>query len=812
MNSIGTTTPRRPRFRWVLRGVVVLLGLAAMAMLGAWLALRGSLARLDGRAVVPGFSAPATILRDNEGMVTITAANRHDAARALGFVHAQDRFFQMDVLRRSAAGTLAEMFGPAAFERDREARRFQGRRHARAALDLLSAEDRAIVQAYTEGVNAGLAALAVRPPEYLLLRQPPAPWLPEDSLLLNLAFGFALQDAVGHHDRHRDLLRRAVGPVAAAFYNPIGTDSDAALDGHRYPPAAIPTPEQFRAPADVATAMTRWIGEPKAIAGIQPTDDELRPGSNAWALSGSRTKTGAALIADDMHLELSMPNVWFRAVIRWTDPDGRKRQLAGITVPGGPTLIVGSNGDVAWGFTNSGMDTTDVVDLELSDAHPGQYRTPTGWRDFEIIRETMAAANAPSVKFDITNTIWGPLVHEAGDPRPRAVAWVMARPEALASNFVDLENTTNLAQAIEVAARSARPVQNFVAGDRAGNIGWTLIGAIPDRFGTDGALPASWADGTAGWRGILPPEKHPRVVNPASGQIWTANQRILGDPGYVSLGDGGWDNGLRAGQIRDDLAPLASATPADMLAIQLDDRARLFAGWRDRMLPALDRIRARAAGTTNEPRVRAALAAARSWDGRASATNTAFPVVARFRRETAAMLLEPPLLAIRRLEPGHDEWPIQYDAIARRLLDERPAHLLPPRFATYDALLDEGAWRAATAPELAGTPEWGRLNELRMQHPVARAMPVLLRGLDMPRAPQSGYGAGMPRIASPRFGASERMGISPGHESEAYLHMPGGQSGHWLSPFYRAGHDAWLAGTPTPLLGGPMRHRLELAP
>ncbi|KAB2666717.1 MAG: penicillin acylase family protein [Verrucomicrobia bacterium] len=795
---------RQPILRWIGWGGGAVILVALAGSLAVYLAVRASLAQLDGQARVHGLSGPATIERDAEGHVTVTGATRGDAARALGYVHAQERFFQMDVLRRSAAGSLAEVFGPGALPRDREARRFLGRRHANAALGLLPAEERAVVDAYAAGVNAGLDALGARPPEYLLLRQVPAPWLPEDTLLLNLAFGFALQDAGGHLDRVRDLLHRAAGPVASAFYNPMGSDSDAALDGHRFGEPRVPGPGEFRAPARTPAA--------KTIADAAASPDEPRPGSNAWALSGRRTRSGAALVADDMHLELSMPNVWFRAVIRWTDPDGRPRRLAGITVPGAPALIVGSNDDVAWGFTNSAIDTTDVIDLELSVEHPGQYRTPAGWRDFEIVRETVRVAGATGETLGITNTVWGPLIGAAGDPGLRAVAWVMARPEALASGFLGLENATNVATAIEAATRSQRPAQNFVVGDRAGNIGWTLIGALPDRFGTDGSRPVSWADGTAGWRGLLPAARHPRVINPASGQIWTANQRILGAPDYLALGDGGWDNGERAGQIRDDLSSLEAATPADMLAIQLDHRARMLLGWRDRLVPVLERLRTRAAGTTNETRLAGALARATTWDAEASATNTAFPLVARFRREAIRTLLEPPMLAIQRFDPTFEGLPTQSDAIARRLLAGRPANLLPPRFESYDALLEEAADRAAKAPDLAGAPEWGHLNRLRMQHPFARAMPWLSPWLDQPETAQSGYSAGMPRIAAPRFGASERLGVSPGHEAEGYLHMPGGQSGHFLSPFYRAGHDAWLAGFPSPLLGGPVLHRLILSP
>ncbi len=796
---------RLPRpLRWIIGivvGTVILLGLAALTFL---LTLRASLARLDGPLPIPGLTAPVTVERDDQGLVTLSAGDRADAARALGFLHAQERFFQMDLLRRSASGTLAELFGPAARPRDRKVRPFRGRFHAAAALGLLPPEEHAILDAYTAGVNAGLDALVVRPPEYLFLRQTPAPWQSTDTLLLSLTFGFALQDAAGDLDRQRDLLLRAVGPAAYRFYNPLGSDWDAALDGHVFAPLPIPRPDEFSAPEAPKDS--------PGTAAMGMSDDAMRPGSNAWALAGRRTRSGSALIADDMHLDLGLPNVWFRAVLKWRDADGRQHRLAGITVPGAPTLIVGSNGDIAWGFTNSQIDTTDVIDLELAPEHPGQYRTPDGWRDFEVLEETLRAAGAPAETMRVTNTIWGPVIPVAGESRMRAVCWVMARPASLASRFVDLEKATNVTAALDAAARSARPVQNFVVGDRAGNIGWTLIGAIPDRFGTDGTRPVSWADGTAGWHGLLPPERHPRVVNPESGQIWTANQRILGDAGYLALGDGGWDLGSRAAQIRDDLSPLKAATPAEMLAIQLDDQARLFQNWRERLMPALDRLRSHAAGTTNEVVWASARQRISEWDGKAAATSTAFPFVARFRREAVRLLFEPVQQAVRKLEPKGGFFPNQAEAVVQRLLADRPVHLLNRRYSSYEGLLDEAARRANTAGEFVGTPTWGGLNRLQLHHPFSEVLPALSRWLDLPSSPQSGYAMGMPRIAAPRFGASERLGVSPGHEEEAYLHMPGGQSGHFLSPYYAAGHSDWRDGVPTPLLGGPVRHLLILSP
>jgi penicillin amidase len=692
--------PRRRPLVWIVAGLVLLV--AGATLLG-FLCLRASLAQVEGSLRLVGLTAPVRVDRDELGVVTLTASNRLDAARALGFVHAQERFFQMDLLRRTGDGTLAELFGPAARERDRQTRPFQGRRHAVAALDLLPAGERALLDAYAAGVNQGLDALSVRPPEYVLLQLTPTPWQPADTLLLNLTFGFALQDADGSLDRLQDLLTQAVGPAAARFYHPSSSAWDAALDGSVLPPPPLPTPEEFSAPPVPASPTTAGTGSPDAS---DPTG-EIRPGSNAWVLAGRRTRSGAALVADDMHLELNLPNVWFRAVIQWTDPNGRSRRLAGLTVPGAPTLLVGSNGEIAWGFTNSQVDTTDLVDLELAADRPGQYRTPAGWLKWEVLDEPLRASDGSVETQRITNTIWGPVLPHPLDPGPRAVAWVMARPEALATRFLALEKATNVTAALDAATDSPRPVQNLVVGDRAGSIGWTLIGSLPERFGHDGTRPVSWAEGSRGWRGLLPVAARQRWVDPVEGQIWTANQRVLGSAGYLALGDGGWDLGARSRQIRDGLTRMTNAVPGDFLSLQLDDQAPFFRPWQQRLIEASTRLSPPSTGSTNAAAWDRGLRQVPTWDGQAGTNSTAFPLIARFRTEALRLLFEPVHLALNRRQPGIQLLPAQAEAVADRLLGERPQHLLNRRFATYDELLTEAARRALHHPPLASGPTWG---------------------------------------------------------------------------------------------------------
>lgn len=808
------STPARPRpsaTRYALRAFLTLAFLLLTVALVSLILFRGSLARIEGAVQIPGLQSSVSAERDEEGHVTVRGATRLDVARGLGFVHAQDRFFQMDLLRRAGAGRLSELLGPGLVEQDRRLRLFRGGALSREALLRLPAWERALVEAYAEGVNAGLKDLAVRPPEYLLLRVEPEPWHPADSLLLNLTFGFSLQDAWGVLDSQRGAVRAAVGEAAYRFYWPRGSFLDAALDGSGILEAPMPVAEQFRAALE---------GPVPTMAVADAEDDldgQVMPGSNAWAVSGAHTRSGAALVADDMHLEIDVPGVWYRAVLEWVDPDGNPRRLAGVTLPGTPTLITGSNGSVAWGFTNTELDTTDLIDLVLDPSDAGRYRTPEGWKAFEVLDEPIGVAHGPTEPFRVTNTVWGPVLPRGTNPAAplRVASWVMARPEALMPLCLPLEDARSVDEALAAARRTPRPAQNLVVGDRSGAIAWTLIGVLPDRGGGTGEFPEDWSVEGAGWRGVLPPERYPEVINPAAGRIWTANQRILGTPAYLALGDGGMDNGARAATIREGLMRLGKAGPADMLALQLDEGLPMLQPWHERLVQSVRRIRDQQGGS-NRVAWEETLQQLEAWNRRADKDSLAVAPTSRFRRMTAALLYEPILRRARELEPSIRVAGNHAEGTVVRLLRDRPVHLLPGGYRSYDALLDEAARRAlgvGTNGLPASLKRWGELNRSTVRHRLSPALPGwIARWLDMPSEEQSGFPYGLPRVASPGFGASERFAIEPGSETNAYLHTPSGQSGHFLSPFYRTSHRAWVEGLPTPLLGRGARHRLVLTP
>ena len=798
--TAALSSPRSSRLRWAARKLVVLFAiLAALALLAAmmaWFSLRSSLAKLDGQVRAVGLSATVAVERDALGTPTVTASNRLDLARATGFLQAQDRFFQMDLLRRRAGGELAELFGPALIGDDRAIRRHRLRAAAKSTWEASDVAARALLAAYSEGVNAGLAALRVRPPEYLLLRQRPRPWQPEDCLLVIHSMGLGLSDQEGSSEVDLALARQTLPPAVFDFYVRRDSGCDAPLDGSVLPRPRLPSSEEL----NLRSAATN-----RQAAAAR--ERELTPGSNGWAVDGRRTGTGSGLLANDMHLGLSLPNTWYRMQFRWHDPDGTERRVTGVTLPGTPAMAAGSNGRVAWGLTAAQLDVSDQVVLELDPARPNGCRVGAGWRAFTVSREEVRVAGHTNVPIEIVWSPWGPVgANHLG--QTVAFRWAMQIPEAANLDSLGFERAGSAREILNLAPHCGLPWLNVMAADRDGNIGWTLGGLFPRRVGFDGVTPTSWADGSRGWQGWASGEEVPQVFNPPSGAVWSANNRALGSEAYLRLmGAGSIDNGARARQIRDQLLTLTNARPADFLAIQLDDRALFLEPWQQRLLQALVSI-------TNEARFAEARTYVAGWGGHAAVDSVGYRLVRKFHLQVIDLLLWPVAKHYRTLDrrvsylPGHPE------GVVLDLLEQRPPHLLPRPFATYDELLTAAARK--TLEDLPkGRPlaeyTWGRRNRVAIHHPFSQVIPWLGRWLDIPERPLPGD-ANMPRVQGPGFGASERFAVSPGHEAEGICHMPGGQSGHFLSPFYRAGHEDWAEGRPAPFLPGPTRHRLILQP
>lgn len=780
----------------------LLLGFAALAAIIAvliTLTLRASLPLLDGAITVNGLAGEASIARDDGGMPLITATTRTDLAFATGFAHGQDRFFQMDMIRRQAAGELSEIVGAIAVDTDKRYRFHRFRSKAQRVIANAPGSDGALLDAYAAGVNAGLQSLGARPFEYFLLGDEPRPWTAEDSVLVVFAMYMQLNDARAIKDVRRGLAHRVLPESVYAWMYPQGTPWDAPLMGEARPVAAIPGPDEYSI-RDIPDESA-----PAAEQGRYP----LR-GSNNWAVAGTLTSSGKAIVANDMHLGLSTPNIYYRARLVVDGAEGV--DVTGVTLPGAPFVIAGSNRRVAWGFTNSYGDWSDAVVLQPG-ATPDTYKTPEGEREFTEYREAIEVKNGDPVIYLIRETVWGPVLDDVDYPDGEvAVSWIAHKPGGVNLRLIDLETATSVENMLDIANSLSMPPQNFVTGDADGNIGWTIAGRIPVKTDFNAMLPADWST-RHGWQGWLDPTDYPRIVNPESGRIWTANARVADAEALRIIGDGGYDLGARARQIRDGLYAADTFEPVDMLAIQFDDRALFLSRWRDLLLQVLDDE-----AVADDIELQEYRRLAEQWIPRAVPESVGYRLVRAFRLEVERRVFHA-LMAPAREAYGEDvilRRSNQFEAPLWSLLTERPEHMLPRDYANWDELLvaavrENIAYFSDNYEGPLASRTWGEINIAAIRHPLSRSVPLVGRYLDMPSDTLNGD-LDMPKAQGPAFGASERFSVSPGDEDNGILHMPTGQSGHPLSKFYRKGHNDWVKGLSRPFLPGPAAYRLTLTP
>lgn len=764
-----------------------------------YLALRASLPRTAGEAPVAGLGDPVEITRDALGIPTVRATTLLDAFRGQGFVHAQDRYFQMDMTRRVVAGELAELVGSDAIPSDRRMRRFAYRARARALLGELPPEQLAALEAYTEGVNAGLADLAGWPPEYLALRRRPEAWRVEDSVLAGMLFFVALSS---NPDFEKPLASLAavlpaelvefLTPDATRWDTPVITGDDLDRTGG-YRPAPIPGPE---------VVDLRVSPPPRPARRVVQVYGNL-PGSNNWAVAGTKTKHGGALVANDPHLSLGVPNIWHRVELRWDGGTARGAAMAGI-----PGVLIGSTDRLAWGFTNAAVDQADLVIVEVDPADAGRYRVPEGTEPFTVGLEEIRVRGQEPDTVHVRHTRWGPVVDTDWRGRPLALRSVAWDHRGLDFEILQLLQARSVDEGVEVMRRWGAPALSFVAGDADGRVAFALAGRIPRRVGFDGKVPRSWADGEVGWAGTLPEERRPIRVDPADGFVFSANHRLVPLDRARELSRV-WVSPTRARRIANVLGAGATVGERDLLALQLDTRSYEHDRLQRLVLEAVP------AGET-DPLLARAQRQAEIWNGRADADQPGFRLLQVFAQELREALLVPLLAAALAEDPQLTfNWPLAQETVYR-ILDERPEHLLPPPHEDWTGLLRStlrsAAERIQNHPAAPGldTP-WGDVNRASIRHPFGMGEGLLARALNMRTDPLPGW-VGTVRAQAPAYGASLRMVVDPARPDSGIFHMPGGQSGHLLSAHYRDGHQAWVEGRATPFTAGATRSTFRLVP
>ena len=535
-------------------------------------------------------------------------------------------------------------------------------------------------------------------------------------------------------------------------------------------------------------------------------------GSNNWAVGGARTATGAALVANDMHLGFRVPTIWYRARLIQTSADGIGIDVTGVTLPGAPLVVAGSNGSIAWGFTNSYGQFESVIRLVPVHGDADAYQTATGPQRLTYVDEHIAVKGAAPETLRVALTPWGPVMGKDWEGQRYALAWTAHDPDAVNLNLSTLEHAKSVEEALHMAPSFGIPGQNLMLGDKAGHIAWTIGGRLPLRTARDADLPQLSTDPQVGFNGWLAPADQPRIVDPTEGLLWSANARVVGGDAALAIGDDGMDRGARAAQIHADLQNTAlPVTPATSLKVQLDDRSLFLERWRDLLREFVERRSA--AGDHRHDDVRSVLD---TWSGHAAPADAAYRLVHAFRAQLQARVYFMLIGPARKLAPDFVfEIPSGFEGPLWRVVRQRPLHLLTAKYADWDALLLEALLASEHLPRGCASLSvctWGQVNAVHVTHPLSRALPALAGLLDMRVAVVPGGHADMPRVQGEDYGASERFSVSPGHEAQGYFHMPGGQSGHPLSPFYRSDFEAWANGTPTPFLPGATAHSLQLAP
>ncbi|MFN2516279.1 MAG: penicillin acylase family protein [Pyrinomonadaceae bacterium] len=754
---------------------------------------------------ITGLRDRVTIRRDERGIPYIQAKNDEDLYFAQGYVTANDRLWQMDLIRRNERGELAEVLGAgpnnSALEQDKQHRTLGFAQVVEAEFAQAPAQTRAILEAYARGVNAYMASLDAKtlPPEFQILQYKPRPWIPADSLLVVKLFSEALSSTW-----RLDVMREALAGLPAekrAGLMPETSPLDVLVVGKdRKKSTSVPDPKTRHdsfspdlCSIDTLLALAKdeeIAAESLARVGLYA---EGLAASNNWVVSGKHTVSGKPLLANDPHLAPSAPSIWY--MVHLSAPGVR---VAGVTSPGLPGVIIGHNDRIAWGLTNVGPDVQDLYVEKFDPANPSRYMTPSGWREAEIrheeikVRKGFTDSATDVVAINVTVTRHGPIVFEKGGKR-YALRWTALNSKLSNPDSNHLMDRARNWKEFSSALRSfTAPTQNIVYADVDGHIGYRVAGVVPIRNSGDGSVPYDgWTD-AGEWTGYIPTDKLPALFDPPSGIIVTANQRIVGTD-YPYFLTHSWAQPYRARRILDLLNQTPRLSAGDFRRIQGDVYSMgsvLFAKQAARIL----RGDASHAATT-DTKLGDMLTAFERWDGQVKAESHVAPVLAQMRIAFRSRILTAAL--------GDDlvktyQWS-NFDTTLDRLITEQSREWLPKEFNNYAGLLlasYEDARKVLTrnlgADESKWT--WGEMVKVRFQHPLAAA-PLIGLQFAIPSFPQNGTG-GLAATVNVGATVSMRLIADTSDWDKTQHGITLGQSGIPSSPHWNDQLADWRAVTP----------------
>lgn len=716
--------------RWFRRSLWLLAVLLLAAAVAAWVYSRQVLPVTQGVMQLSGLKAPVRIARDAHGIPTISADSVEDVMFGLGVAHVQDRLWQMETHRRIGAGRLAEAFGEGAVDVDRFLRILGVRRAAEAqwahVQQLPDPAAKQALLAYTAGVNAALGQLRARPLEFVILGLQPEPWTPADSLAWAIMMGV---DLGGNWQTEVLRLRLSLKLPKER------------IDQLMPPYAGDPVPDSidyaayYRSLGLDTAQRTAWDAQLQRLLAAVPAAEIEGLGSNSWVLSGSRTTTGKPLLANDPHLKLSSPALWYFARLKAPGLD-----VAGATMPGLPSVVVGQNASVAWGFTNTGPDVQDLYLERLNPADAGVYQTPEGWAKFETRQELIRVRGKPDVALTVRSTRHGPVVSDAAQSVGLVRNELATRDHpgfVLSLRWTGLDTDVNpigtgLAMMraatvdgfVQAASTWATPLQNMAVADRDGHIAMVSPGRVPLRRPDNafqGLAPAPGWEARHDWSGYLPVDVLPQVRDPERGFIANANQKIT-PPGYAHHLSHQWAAPFRYQRIVQLIEAQPKHSLDDLQRIQSDVHSLAAA----RLIPALRSV------ASKHPLAATAMAQLQGFEGTMAADKAAPLIFWAWHRQLALRVLSDELGgdlherllgqrgyfdALEGVLARDDAW--WCDDKGTKDVVETCAQ---QQTAAFDAALDELKVLQGDNP---ATWQWGRAHHARSEHrPFSRVRPL----------------------------------------------------------------------------------------
>jgi len=774
----------------------------------AWWFIYRPLPQLDGSASLPGLHQDVTVERDRWGVPRVRASSVEDLAEAQGYVMAQDRLWQMDLLRRVARGQLSEILGPKTLVIDKEFRTNGFARAAERDATLLDPESRKVMEAYARGVNHFIEQHKnALPLEFSLLRYEPSPWQPSDTIAIS---GYMYRTLTNTWERelNRAKVAERAGPdrakdlfseEAAMDHFVVGdpkviddgsqrsaADSDDDDDDDDMQPdtvlkarsGVLPNIATRESDPDVTSALAESVQ-----AFLSESKNEIRQGlgSNNWVVSGAHTATGKPLLANDTHLELSIPSIWYE--IHLTAPGWN---IKGFTLPGAPMIIIGHNDRIAWGFTNNGADVQDLYVETFNPASPDEYRVKGAWTKAQVFDETIHVKGQAGEHLKVTVTRHGPIVHREED-KAYALRWTATEPSGLANSYTWLGKARNWREFRENMRRVWGPAQNGVYADVDGNIGYVMAARVPIRKKGHGEVPVPGDTDDHEWSGYIPFDRLPQALNPESGLIVTANARVVG-PNYKPYLTDRWEEPYRTARIYDLLHDRHDLRPEDMLKVQTDTYSYPHVFLADELLAAARTVKPK------DPRAQKLIDGLKDWNGIADADSPEVSFLHTVRRAAIDLLLEPFL--------GKDTSLYQWrtTTFLQKILTDRPAKWLPAADKNYDELLSTAADIAVTKLAEQSKSEhvedwaWKRFNSLDMFHPLG-SDGLLKRSLSITDKPQAGTVYSV-RAAAKTHGPAMRFVANPKNWDQSIMLITAGESGQPGSSHYSDQFSYWYEGKP----------------